>query len=230
MTKKTMWLVLALTACIRSYADNFMVGGFCYEIQKDDTARVSLAVCNPLNDIVDIPSHVTFQSKQYEVVSIDKWAFADCQHMTQVTIPATCRTIAAGTFLNCRKLQCIRVSAANQWYCDVDGVLYDKSCTTLLRFPPDNPAAEYGVKPTTRRIAAYAFFGCQRLTAIRLPLSLHAIGQAAFMNCNHLADIALPADLRQIDDYAFWGCRQIKESCMGHLHACQTGSHVFYGQ
>ena len=82
--------------------------------------------CTSLTEIT-IPDSVT---------SIGKWAFANCDSLTEITIPDSVTSLAGTAFLGCASLNHINVSPNNPSYCSIDGVLYSKDGTKLLRFPP----------------------------------------------------------------------------------------------
>jgi hypothetical protein len=69
------------------------------------------------------------------VTNIGEAAFADCVRLTSVIIPATVNSIGDYAFGFCNGLINITVSPQNQAYRSVNGVLFNKSQTTLIQFP-----------------------------------------------------------------------------------------------
>lgn len=56
-----------------------------------------------------------------------------------------------------------------------------------------------------------AFSGCTRMTTVRLPKKLKAIGARAFQTCAALKELSLPEGLVSIGEAAFSGCRKLTD-------------------
>jgi autotransporter-associated beta strand protein len=76
---------------------------------------------------VTIPSSVT---------RIEDRAFASCTGLTSIAIPASVSRIVNTAFLDCTGLRAISVASSSATYASVDGVVYDKSVSTLVLCPP----------------------------------------------------------------------------------------------
>ena len=50
------------------------------------------------------------------------------------------------------KLESINVSENNADFCSVDGVLFNKDCTTLIKYPIGKTETEYTVKESVTKI------------------------------------------------------------------------------
>ena len=107
------------------------------------------------------------------VTNLLEFSFAGCSRLVGVSIPAGVRGIAEGAFLGCTGLVAIAVDDGNPVYEDWDGVLFDKSRTTLLHCP--GATATYVVPSGVTGIVRSAFWRCDRLTSIGV-----AAGNAAF--------------------------------------------------
>lgn len=70
------------------------------------------------------------------LITIDKAAFSECNNLSSITIPENVNSIGSSVFSNCNLLQAINVDEKNTNYSSIDGVLFDKNCTTLITFPP----------------------------------------------------------------------------------------------
>lgn len=79
-------------------------------------------------------------------------------------------------------------------------------------------------------IGAFAFSGCQNLTAVSLPASLETIGIMAFNNCGLLSQIDFSAatELTDIAFAAFSGCRSLEAVVMSDA-VSSIGENVFSG-
>ena len=60
-------------------------------------------------------------------------AFEDCSSLTTIAIPASVWSIEDYAFSGCSSLTTITVDPANFYYCSLDGVLFNKSQTMLIR-------------------------------------------------------------------------------------------------
>jgi hypothetical protein len=65
------------------------------------------------------------------VISIGNYAFYYCRGLSTVTIPSSVTSIGVGAFWGCSGL--ITVDSNNPNYSGIDGVLYDKTQTTLIK-------------------------------------------------------------------------------------------------
>ena len=108
----------------------------------------------------------------YGTLAMSHLAFADNGLLSTITISPTVIAIGERTFENAGSLQTIEVSLQNNRYLSVDGVLFDKSGTILLTFPPQNSAVHYTVPQGVETIIANAFGYTPALQSIMLPDSL----------------------------------------------------------
>lgn len=169
-------------------------------------------------------------SGEYEVPigtrTIADGAFAGCKELTKVTIPASVTFIGYHAFKNCPGLTEIHVAAANNNYCSVDGVLYNKSKTKLIAYPGSRQG-EYTLPSTITSIVDYAFDDCSGLTnpvynthvfarlpssypgKYKIPKQIKAIACGAFSGCYSLSEVTIPNSVTSIGDYAFAFCTDL---------------------
>ncbi len=62
---------------------------------------------------------------------------------------------------------------------------------------------------TVTRIGKNAFYDCEDLTSVSLPLTITTIGESAFNYCTKLSSIELPTTITSIATKAFYGCRSL---------------------
>ena len=67
--------------------------------------------------------------------------------------------------------------------------LYDKEGTRLIAFPPAAGIEECRVSRFTKEICSYAFYGCESMTSVSLPLALETVGEYAFYGCTSLTEV-----------------------------------------
>ncbi len=178
-------------------------------------ATATFLGCTRLATVV-IPSGVT---------SIGHLAFYECTSLTELVLPKTLDASELSATQGCTNLLAISVDGENPTYASVDGVLYDKSLTTLIQFPAGK-AGSYISPASVIRIADLAFLGCTRLTSVTLTTGVTHIAEQAFSGCASLTSITLPSTLIRIGDYAFNDCVQLT-SVFFQGNAPQVGQGVF---
>lgn len=173
--------------------------------------------CDKLKTIL-LPSTVT---------DIEEYAFSYCQELSCLGLPENA-TICANALVSCGltqldipkgvslldlndpdlsswcpNLEKICVAEGNSLYCSVDGVLYNKEKTTLLKCPAKYTGTLTVLNGVTR-IGARACADCNALNKIILPEGLTTIGEAAFARCRYGFElepliISVPDTLTQVE-------------------------------
>lgn len=77
-----------------------------------------------------------------------------------------------------------------------------------------NKLTKIKLPPNLVSIGDSAFLACQSLISIELPNSLETISQRAFAGCTSLLSIKFPDDLKYIGGVAFAQCHALKEVCL----------------
>jgi hypothetical protein len=170
--------------------------------------------CYGLTDIA-LPDSLT---------SIGSSAFNGC-YMTNISIPGHVASIGSTAFA-CPYLDAIIVNQTNSYYSSLDGVLFNKSQTTLIEYPGGRIGA-YVMPNTVTNVGDYAFYYCENLTGISLSDKLTAIGSYAFNNCQSLTTITIPSGVNFIGDQAFGWSSLSKIYLLGN--APVIGSDLFLG-
>lgn len=106
------------------------------------------------------------------------------------TVPADVLEIETDAFANCSRLTAINVAASDGSCISEDGVLFDRSKTTLLQCP-GGKTGHYTVPASVRCIDVAAFLNCSSLTSIAIPASVTRIEPMAFFGCSALTSIAV---------------------------------------
>ncbi len=188
------------------------------------------------------------------VTSIGEWAFCECASLTSVTIPNSVTYIGFNAFRSCNSLTSVTipdsvtflgetvfwlstslttidVDVENPNFASIDGVLYDKSITTLIECPTGKVFAGTftipdGVKTiglfafcrcaltsvtipnTVTGILEMAFGGCTLLNSVTIPNSVTFIGQGAFASCA-ITSVTIPSSVTSIWDFSFYACTSL---------------------
>lgn len=144
------------------------------------------------------------------VVELGRYAFANAEEITAVTLPESLTTLGLYAFVNCSQLTEFRVDADNPQYQAKDGILFDKEGTTLERYPLGRHPETYTVEEGITGIGNVAFATSTTLQAITLPESLTYIGTAAFSDCPRLGEITIPSGVTAVSDFMANNCRHLK--------------------
>ncbi len=139
------------------------------------------------------------------VTSIGEYAFYYCTGLTSVTIPNSVTSIGRWAFDGCTGLTSIDVASDNSNYCSVDGVLFNKDKTTLIRYPGGKQGA-YTIPNSVTSIGNYAFNECYGLTSVTIPNSVTSIGDFAFEGCTSLTSVTIGNSVTSIGESAFSNC------------------------
>lgn len=127
------------------------------------------------------------------VTNLGPSAFNSCTSLRTVNLPASL-TNNVYAFWGCSSLEAITVDATNPVYSSVDGVLFDKSQTTLLMCP-DGKQGSYTLPRGTTSIGVDAFAYCPGLTAVCIPNTVTNIGSPAFFGCSGLTGVFFQGDM-----------------------------------
>ena len=158
------------------------------------------------------------------ITSIPEDMFLYMLDLESVTIPATVIAIDKDTFARSElfyltinyssreslHMKNIFVDEENQYFSDIDGVLFNKTQSAILRFP-EGRSGEYTIPSTVTEISYKAFYYCKNLTAVIMPEGLTTIGNYAFNMCENFTDVIIPSSVTTIGPYAFRSCHGITE-------------------
>lgn len=157
-------------------------------------------------------------------------AVFDSTALTDVIIPDTVEEVWSGAFNNCGQLISLtfgsgmkawdtsctgcpnllnyEVSAANEWFKAIDGVLFTKD-GTLLAYPAAKEG-HYDIPEDTEHIYGYAFYNSANPVSISFPSTLVSIMERAFQGCQ-VENITFSDGLDEIAPFAFLYCSALKE-------------------
>ena len=136
-------------------------------------------------------------------------AFDDCSNLISINIHPSVTVVNNYAFSGCSRLANIIVDGRNLSYASIDGILFDKSIRTIIRYPQGKTAITYTIPSSVTAIGNSAFFGNKSLTSITIPSSVTAIGNWAFSSCSSLTSITIPSSVTTIGEGAFIGCSSL---------------------
>lgn len=102
---------------------------------------------------------------------IGDYAFYSSVNLEKITLGAGVKEIGRYVFGDCNSLLNIEVSAANQHYKSVDGVLYSKDGKTLIAYPGGRTEKSFKIPDGVTTIASGAL-DCDSLTELYIPKSV----------------------------------------------------------
>jgi hypothetical protein len=173
--------------------------------------------CSKLTSII-IPDSVT---------NIGGYAFSSCVSLTNVTIGKGVRWIGGGAFAGCTNLvkvdipastisidvsadfsafggttslSAINVDGQNSAYSSLDGVLFDKSQTTLILYPQAKVLSDYLMPNSVTTLGPTAFYNCTKLTSVTIGNKVAYIPSQAFSFCTSLTRLTIPDSVTNIQD------------------------------
>ena len=144
---------------------------------------------------------VTFPETLVEIGSL---AFNDCRELESLTIPNNVTNISnyafsgltsinIGSGLNDIEpflwgtLQNFNVDANNPYFSSIDGVLFNKDVTELIRFRKRNE--EVYIVPNSVTTIGSSAFSAPGLRSVFIPANVHTIDYYAFVGCPNLLEI-----------------------------------------
>ncbi len=166
------------------------------------------------------------------LVTIGENAFEMCINLTSVNISDSVTNMDISAFVDCKSITSINIDVNNAKYSSVNGVLFNKDKTALIRYPagktdtlytiPDTVTQIYGsafqgctnlesivISDNVTQIYSYTFRDCTNLTSITIPDSVKSIGEFAFYGCTNLSNVIIPDSVTSIGKYAFCGCTSL---------------------
>ncbi len=223
---------------------------FKYTLKADGTAKVS---CTDTEiEIAEIPSEID----GHKITSLEQNCFYNCEKLKEVHIPETVTEIGSYAFYNCLSLEEMQIPASvttiesyafeatpniiqfsveenNPAYQSPDGVLYNKSGYTLIKYPESKADTSYKIPDTCQEIADWAFIGaqyleqidlnhvqhigedafcwCVGLKSVTIPEGVETLEGAVFSYCENLEQVTLPASVEAIGNRCFYSCTNLKK-------------------
>lgn len=145
---------------------------------------------------IDIPNGVT---------SIGDYAFDQASNLTSIYIPNSVTSIGVYAFKGTSNLTNITGLEENAEYSLLEGVLFNKDQTTLIKYPSGNKERTiYNIPEGVTSIATYAFEDASSLRKVVIPNTVTSIGGHAFKDASSISSIIIPASVTSIEYGAFY--------------------------
>ena len=209
--KKTFLLSVVIFCTLNMYAEEFEVNGIYYNTIDEYNVevvphRVTIGGRPPKYEnygglvTADLPSVVTHNGVEYNLVSIGENAFDGCTTLTTIYIPNSVTSIGAAAFANCPSLTSVVWNAKRCADFTYSSSPFYENRSQITSFVFDNEV-EY--------IPAYICYRMDSLMSVTIPNSVTSIGNAAFQGCSGLTSITIPNSVTSIGDGAFSTCTSL---------------------
>ncbi len=160
-----------------------------------------------------------------EITKVTSYMFTDFDNLTTVYLGSGLEEIAVSAFDFSDNIENFYVAEDNQHFTAVNGILYNKDMTSILRYPTARQGG-FSIPETVTTIGGSAFEQCFHLTDIVIPETVTSIGVNAFSQCFKLTNVIIPAGVTTIYDRAFFDCDGLTEIILPD-NVTKLGSHAF---
>ncbi len=187
-------MLLALSTIVANAQECFISDGINYAIDEEAPSEVYVI---PLDDEkymgnIVIPATVQYKDKTYNVTSIGRHSFYNCQGLISIKLPESITYIGTAAFQYCKNLSQIILPSK----LDTIKSFAFSYCTKITKVVIPN---------SVKTIEASAFSDCTGLTSVTIGTGLETIDSNTFTQCTALKTITIPATVKRIKDKAFSG-------------------------
>ena len=178
--------------------------GYIKELTIDYAVTIETDKENP-----DAATNFTLVKDETKPISaIPQFCFNCDENLETIYIGKDVKEIDGKAFFTCRTLKNIYVDEENEYFCDIDGVLYNKDKTEIILYPMNHPQylrEKYGYNDTIwadgeNNMEFRARYEADILTYV-LPATVETIGELAFYDLP-LAKLYMPEGLKRIETMA----------------------------
>lgn len=142
--------------------------------------------------------------------SIYGMALAGLDKLTTLNLPAKVRWFGDRAMVNQLAMQNYTVDPYNPYYTAIDGVIYSKDKTEIVKYPTGRTAASYTIPEGVKAIADCCFDHTS-FTSFTLPTSMERIGKYAFWYNDKMTTFDYNnCNLQQVDEGAFTMCSMLE--------------------
>lgn len=141
--------------------------------------------------------------------SVGRFAFEFCENLETVTFGRNASDIAPEAFSRCEKIL-FEVDENNTHYSTVDGVLFNRDHTEIVKFAKGEICPDYVMPESVTAVGHYAFEGSVSLRSITLSSNVESIAEYAFGECQNISSITIPDHVASLGIGVFQGCINLK--------------------
>lgn len=141
---------------------------------------------------------------------IYEYAFAGCTGLTSINLPSNIMSIYDYAFEGCTSLKEFTVDPKNANFTTVDGVLFNKAKTRLVRYPCAKEDTTYTIPKTVTYVDYGGFADCTNLSSVVIHKGFYYFRDEAFKGCTGLTSITLPSSITSVGSRTFEGCTALE--------------------
>ena len=190
-------------------ASSYTVDGYTYDLAEvtynacesnSNLKTVDLSRLSYLREIWDYAfkgcsALTTIKLNSSTSLGIRTEAFANCTSLTTLNLTSNVYDIYGSAVNGCSNLKTITVSTLNKHLCDVNGIVYSKDKTELVRCPPGHNTTMFNhssFPSTLKKIGLRAFATCKKIQRIYIPYGVKTI-EMCFQECTGLTTLQIPS-------------------------------------
>ena len=168
---------------------------------ENDTFNGCLALIN-----VKLPKYLE---------TIGEHAFRNCRKLAKLELPSSFKSLSERALFLTYSLAEITVSEYNDYFSSIDGHLYNKDGTKLIKFAPGSKTSVFVIPENVTELAPYAFSFASNLCEIKFNNKITSIPNNTFFYTRKLHTIDLPDTVTTIDPDAFDRCYSVVKVILG---------------
>lgn len=120
---------------------------------------------------ITIPEKLTANGVSYNITKISWGAIGWNDTIVEINIGSNITDIESGSFTKLTALEKINVSSGNKKYCDINGILYNKEKTFLIRYPQKNETKILELPNTFTYCYINAIEKAENVVGLKIPAS-----------------------------------------------------------
>lgn len=182
----------------------YVSGDFEYQVLDDGTAKIT-RYAGSETDVI-IPSELD----GHKVEILYSEAFSDCVNITSITIPDSVTEIYSDAFYGCTGLVNLYADSNSESFLSKDGILYDKSGSSLVKYPPGRADKSFTVPDSVTTVLQYAFYNCNLLEDIIIGDNVTTLQGFAFCDAKGLKNVSIGKGIKYLDWYTFGYCSALE--------------------
>lgn len=215
-------LVILVAVSLSMYFSIRTVQNETFEYEKNDTGYTLTKFSNTgfIRELdIDYASSISYdegnsdpetnfninKDSSIKVTSVGPYALNCDGTVKVINIGADVEYIDSKAFYSCWSLERIEVDENNPYYCDIDGVLYNKDKTVVMNYPCNHDQylrEKHGISEELNRVTSTEEYR-QKIQTYVVPSTVETIGELAFAYVN-LREIYLPEGLRRVETLGFF--------------------------
>ena len=142
-------------------------------------------------------------------------AFMFCTKLRTIRLGDGLAELNPNAFNNCNKLAFFSVSERNTKYSSVDGIIYNRELTELIRCPEGYTGDVINIIPSVITLGPWCFSKCSNIIDVILPRNLERICAYAFSDCHNILSLTLGDCITDFDQTALSGWSRTQRIVVG---------------